>query len=64
MAATWLPSMTMTTEVSTPATTSSADAALLILRLGLGATMLQAGLIKAFDPLHSSAGVSPEPTPQ
>jgi len=38
-----------TTEVSTPTTTSLADVGLLILRIGVGATMLQAGLIKAFD---------------
>jgi putative oxidoreductase len=43
-----LPVMT-TTEVSTPTTTSLADVGLLILRIGVGATMLQAGLIKAFD---------------
>jgi uncharacterized membrane protein YphA (DoxX/SURF4 family) len=47
--------MTTTTEVSTPATTSSADAGLLILRLGLGATMLQAGLMKALD-FNSAVG--------
>jgi putative oxidoreductase len=38
-----------TTEVSTPATTSLADIGLLILRIGVGAAMLQAGLRKAFD---------------
>jgi hypothetical protein len=38
-----------TTEVSTPTTTSLADVGLLILRIGVGETMLQAGLIKAFD---------------
>jgi putative oxidoreductase len=38
-----------TTEVSTSTTTSLADAGLLILRIGVGATMLQAGLRKAFD---------------
>ena len=37
------------TEVSTPSTTSVADVGLLILRVGVGATMLQAGLRKAFD---------------
>jgi putative oxidoreductase len=37
-----------TTQLSTP-TTSLADAGLLILRIGVGATMIQAGLIKAFD---------------
>jgi uncharacterized membrane protein YphA (DoxX/SURF4 family) len=47
--------MTTTTEVSTPATTYSADAGLLILRLGLGATMLQAGLMKALD-FNSAVG--------
>ena len=43
-----LPNMT-TTEVSTPTTASLADAGLLILRIGVGATMIQAGLRKAFD---------------
>jgi uncharacterized membrane protein YphA (DoxX/SURF4 family) len=38
-----------TTEVSTPTTTSLADVGLLILRVGLGAAMIQAGLRKAFD---------------
>lgn len=39
-----------TTEVSTPtSTTSMTDVGLLILRIGVGATMIQAGLIKAFD---------------
>jgi uncharacterized membrane protein YphA (DoxX/SURF4 family) len=38
-----------TTEVSTQATTSLADVGLLILRIGFGATMLQAALRKAFD---------------
>jgi putative oxidoreductase len=38
-----------TTEVDTPTMTSLADVGLLILRIGVGATMLQAGLIKAFD---------------
>jgi uncharacterized membrane protein YphA (DoxX/SURF4 family) len=38
-----------TTQVSTPTTTSLADAGLLILRIGIGAAMLQAGLRKAFD---------------
>jgi uncharacterized membrane protein YphA (DoxX/SURF4 family) len=38
-----------TTQVSTPSTTSLADVGLLILRIGVGATMLQAGLRKAFD---------------
>src|SRR5262245_50896545 len=38
-----------TTEASTPRSTSLADAGLLILRVGVGATMLQAGLRKAFD---------------
>ena len=38
-----------TTELSTQATTSLADVGLLILRIGVGATMLQAGLRKAFD---------------
>jgi putative oxidoreductase len=37
------------TEVSTTTTTSVADVGLLILRVGVGATMLQAGLRKAFD---------------
>jgi putative oxidoreductase len=43
-----LPDMA-TTEVATSTTTSLADAGLLILRIGVGATMLQAGLRKAFD---------------
>lgn len=39
-----------TTEATTPTTTSSlADIGLLILRIGVGAAMIQAGLIKAFD---------------
>jgi uncharacterized membrane protein YphA (DoxX/SURF4 family) len=38
-----------TTEVSTPTTTALADIGLLVLRIGVGATMLQAGLRKAFD---------------
>jgi putative oxidoreductase len=38
-----------TTEVSTPATTSLADVGVLILRVGVGAAMIQAGLRKAFD---------------
>jgi putative oxidoreductase len=38
-----------TPEVSTPSTTSLADVGLLILRVGVGATMIQAGLRKAFD---------------
>jgi putative oxidoreductase len=39
-----------TTETTTQSTTSSlADIGLLILRIGVGAAMLQAGLIKAFD---------------
>jgi len=37
------------TEATTRSTTSVADIGLLILRIGLGATMLQAGLRKAFD---------------
>jgi putative oxidoreductase len=41
--------MATTTDVSTPATTSLADVGLLILRIGVGAAMLQAGLLKAFD---------------
>jgi uncharacterized membrane protein YphA (DoxX/SURF4 family) len=47
--------MTTTTEVSTPAKTSLADVGLLILRIGIGAAMLQAGLIKAFD-FNSAVG--------
>ena len=39
----------VTTEVSTPTTTSIPDVGLLILRIGVGAAMLQAGLMKAFD---------------
>jgi putative oxidoreductase len=44
-----------TTEVSTSTTTSTADVGLLILRIATGATMLQAGMIKAFD-LNTTAG--------
>ena len=36
-------------EVSPPIATSLADVGLLILRVGVGATMIQAGLRKAFD---------------
>ena len=39
----------VTTQVSTPTTTPLADAGLLVLRIGVGATMIQAGLRKAFD---------------
>ncbi|MFS0900410.1 DoxX family protein [Mycolicibacterium litorale] len=35
--------------VTAPATTTRTDIALLVLRLGVGATMLQAGLMKAVD---------------
>ena len=38
-----------TTQSSTQSTTSLADVGLLILRVGIGAAMLQAGLLKAFD---------------
>jgi putative oxidoreductase len=38
-----------TTDVSTPTATSLADVGLLILRVGVGAAMVQAGLLKAFD---------------
>jgi uncharacterized membrane protein YphA (DoxX/SURF4 family) len=38
-----------TTELGTPTTTSLADTGPLILRIGVGATMIQAGLLKAFD---------------
>jgi putative oxidoreductase len=38
-----------TTDVRTPTTTSTIDVGLLVLRIATGATMLQAGLIKAFD---------------
>jgi uncharacterized membrane protein YphA (DoxX/SURF4 family) len=38
-----------TTEVSTPSSTSLADVGLLILRVGVGASMLQAGLRKAVN---------------
>jgi putative oxidoreductase len=38
-----------TTELSAPTTTSLADTGLLVLRIGVGATMIQAGLQKAFD---------------
>jgi len=38
-----------TTQSSTQTTTSLADVGLLILRVGIGAAMLQAGLLKAFD---------------
>ena len=39
----------MATTEKTPTTTSPADLGLLILRIGVGAAMIQAGLIKAFD---------------
>ena len=39
----------MATTDTTPTTTSPADLGLLILRIGVGAAMIQAGLIKAFD---------------
>jgi putative oxidoreductase len=39
----------MATDVSTPATTSTLNVGLLVLRLAAGATMLQAGLIKVSD---------------
>jgi putative oxidoreductase len=39
----------VTTQVSIPSATSIADIGLLILRVGVGAAVLQAGLIKAFD---------------
>ena len=42
-------SSTMTTEPATPSTSGSGDVGLLLLRLGVGAAILQAGLIKAFD---------------
>jgi putative oxidoreductase len=45
----------LTTETSTSSTTLSADLGLLILRLGIGAAVLEFGLIKAFD-LHTVAG--------
>ncbi len=38
-----------TTTAADPTTTGMTDAGLLILRIAIGATMLQAGLIKAFD---------------
>ena len=38
-----------TTQLSTPTTTALADVGLLILRIGVGAAMLQAGLRKVFD---------------
>jgi putative oxidoreductase len=41
--------MTQTTTQPNTRTTPLADVGLLILRIGLGATMIQAGLIKAFD---------------
>ena len=42
--------MTTTDVTTTPTTTTSlADVGLLILRIGVGATMIQAGLRKAFD---------------
>jgi putative oxidoreductase len=45
-----------TTELTTPTTTSSlADIGLLILRIGVGAAMLQAGLRKVFD-FNTTAG--------
>ena len=46
-----------TTDVTVPpvSTRTTADIGLLILRIGVGATMLQAGLIKAFD-FNTTAG--------
>jgi putative oxidoreductase len=44
-----LPIMTTTEASTTPTTTSLADIGLLILRIGVGAAMLQAGLRKVFD---------------
>ena len=46
-----IPSTAMTTDHATmpPATTGVADVGLLLLRLGVGAATLQAGLIKALD---------------
>ena len=44
-----------TTELSAPTTTSLGDLGLLILRIGTGAAMLQAGLRKAFD-YNTTAG--------
>ncbi|MGV0873278.1 DoxX family protein [Mycolicibacterium sp. XJ879] len=38
-----------TTELHTPARAATGDIGLLILRIGVGAAILQAGLIKAFD---------------
>jgi putative oxidoreductase len=40
---------TSTTEVTASKTPVLADVGLLILRIGVGAAILQAGLIKAFD---------------
>ena len=40
---------TSTDDVTTPTSTDLTDIGLLILRIGIGAAMLQAGLIKAFD---------------
>lgn len=42
-------SSAMTTEKATPSTSGGGDVGLLLLRLGVGAAILQAGLIKAFD---------------
>ena len=39
----------MTTTETTETSTTAADLGLLILRIGVGAAMIQAGLIKAFD---------------
>jgi putative oxidoreductase len=49
--------MTTTEAITEPSarTTSLADIGLLILRIGVGATMIQAGLIKAFD-FNKTAG--------
>ena len=45
----------VTTQVSTPTTGSLTDVGLLILRIGIGAAMVQAGLRKAFD-FNTTAG--------
>lgn len=42
-------SSTMTTEQQTPSNSASGNVGLLLLRLGVGAALLQAGLIKAVD---------------
>ena len=49
----------MATTETTATSTSPADLGLLILRIGVGAAMIQAGLIKALDFSTTAASWSP-----